>query len=191
MHGWRVQGEKENQTASPNISGASNGNQHQVKRKIEFSREKKTKRREIKTHVKIHSGSKRLNDYFKREEKYTWKRREEQKKETKTKSTWNRKTMGSLPNLNELCQEKIQRRSTAERERDAARERAQQLEFISRDYKNNRTKDQLPTLFQVRFNILMVKSWKEQKATSFTLFFARTFIFWDKIYPEISMIYKS
>lgn len=66
--------------------------------------------------------------------------------------------MGSLPNLNELCQEKIQRRSTAERERDAARERAQQLEFISRDYKNNRTKDQLPTLFQVRFNILMVKS---------------------------------
>lgn len=55
--------------------------------------------------------------------------------------------MGSLPNLNELCREKIQRRATAER--DAARERAQQLEFISRDLKNNRIKDQLPTLFQV------------------------------------------
>lgn len=57
--------------------------------------------------------------------------------------------MGSLPNLNELCQEKTQRRLTVERERDAARERAQQLGFISRDYKINRTKDQLPTLFQV------------------------------------------
>lgn len=57
--------------------------------------------------------------------------------------------MGSLPNLNELCQEQTQRRLTIERERDAARERAQHLEFISRDYKNNRTKDQLPTLFQV------------------------------------------
>lgn len=60
------------------------------------------------------------------------------------------KAMGSLPNLNELCQEKTQRRLTVERERDAARERAHQLGFISRDYKNNnRTKDQLPTLFQV------------------------------------------
>lgn len=58
--------------------------------------------------------------------------------------------MGSLPNLNELCQEKSQRRTTTERERDAVRERAQQLEFISRDYKNNRLKDQLPTLFQVK-----------------------------------------
>lgn len=59
------------------------------------------------------------------------------------------KTMGSLPNLNELCQEKTQRRSTVEREHDAAHERAQQLGFISRDYKNNRTEDQIPTLFQV------------------------------------------
>lgn len=58
--------------------------------------------------------------------------------------------MGSLPNLNELCKEKSQRRTTTERERDAVRERAQQLEFISRDYKNNRLKDQLPTLFQVK-----------------------------------------
>lgn len=58
--------------------------------------------------------------------------------------------MGSLPNLNELCEEKTQRRATAERERDAVLERAQQLEFISRDYKNNRLKDQLPTLFQVK-----------------------------------------
>lgn len=49
--------------------------------------------------------------------------------------------MGSLPNLNELRQEKRQRRATAERERDAVRERAQQLEYIRRD--------QLPTLFQV------------------------------------------
>lgn len=57
--------------------------------------------------------------------------------------------MGSLPNLNELCQEKTQRRLAVERERDSARERAQQLGFINRDYKNNRTKDQLPTLFQV------------------------------------------
>lgn len=55
--------------------------------------------------------------------------------------------MGSLPNLNELCRETIQRRATAER--DAARERAQQLEFISRDLTNNRIKDQLPTSFQV------------------------------------------
>lgn len=52
--------------------------------------------------------------------------------------------MGSLPNLNELCEEKTERRATAERERDAARERARQLEFI-----HNRPKDQLPTLFQV------------------------------------------
>lgn len=49
--------------------------------------------------------------------------------------------MGSLPNLNELRQEKRQRRATAERERDAVRERAQQLEYIRRD--------QMPTLFQV------------------------------------------
>lgn len=41
--------------------------------------------------------------------------------------------MGSLPNLNDLRQEKSQRRATAERERDAARERAQQLEYIRRD----------------------------------------------------------
>lgn len=41
--------------------------------------------------------------------------------------------MGSLPNLNELRQEKRQRRATAERERDAVRERAQQLEYIRRD----------------------------------------------------------
>lgn len=61
--------------------------------------------------------------------------------------------MGSLPNLNELCQENSQRRSTAEKERDAVRERAQQLEFISRDYKNNRSKDQPPTLFQVKANV--------------------------------------
>lgn len=58
--------------------------------------------------------------------------------------------MGSLPNLNELYQERTERRATAERERDAVRERAQQLEFIRRDYKNNRLKDQLPTLFQVK-----------------------------------------
>lgn len=58
--------------------------------------------------------------------------------------------MGSLPNLNELCEEKTQRRGTVERERDAVRERAQQLEFISRDYKHNRLKDKLPTLFQVK-----------------------------------------
>lgn len=50
--------------------------------------------------------------------------------------------MGSLPNLNELREEKCQRRATAERERDAARERAQQLEHIRRD--------QLPTLLQVK-----------------------------------------
>lgn len=58
--------------------------------------------------------------------------------------------MGSLPNLNELCQEKTQRRATAERDAERVRERAQQLEFISRDYKNNRLKDKLPTLFQVK-----------------------------------------
>ena len=57
--------------------------------------------------------------------------------------------MGSLPNLNELCQEKTERRATAERDAERVRERAQQLEFISRDYKNNRLKDKLPTLFQV------------------------------------------
>lgn len=56
--------------------------------------------------------------------------------------------MGSLPNLTELCHEKAQRR--AEKERDAVRERAQQLEFISRDYKNSRIKDKLPALFQVK-----------------------------------------
>lgn len=59
--------------------------------------------------------------------------------------------MGSLPNLNELCQQKVHRRATAERERDAARERAQQLEFISRDYKSNRLKDKLATLVQVKY----------------------------------------
>lgn len=48
--------------------------------------------------------------------------------------------MGSLPNLNEICEEKRQRRTIAER--DAVRERAQQLENIRRD--------QLPTLFQVK-----------------------------------------
>lgn len=58
--------------------------------------------------------------------------------------------MGSLPNLNELYQERTERRATADRERDAVRERAQQLEFIRRDNKNNRLKDQLPTLFQVK-----------------------------------------
>ena len=58
--------------------------------------------------------------------------------------------MGSLPNLNELCQEKTERRATAERDAERVRERAQQLEFISRDYKNNRLKDKLPTLFQVK-----------------------------------------
>lgn len=50
--------------------------------------------------------------------------------------------MGSLPNLNDLRQEKSQRRATAERERDAARERAQQLEHMQRN--------QLPTLLQVK-----------------------------------------
>lgn len=62
--------------------------------------------------------------------------------------------MGSLPNLNELCEEKTQRRATTDRERDAVRERAQQLECVySRDYKNNRFKDKLlPTLFQVENN---------------------------------------
>lgn len=51
--------------------------------------------------------------------------------------------MGSLPNLNELRHEKHQRRATAERERDAVRERAQQLEYMRRD--------QLPsTLLQVK-----------------------------------------
>lgn len=60
--------------------------------------------------------------------------------------------MGSLPNLNELCEEKTERRrATAERERDAVRERAQQLEFIRfRDYKSDRFKDKLPTLLQVK-----------------------------------------
>lgn len=53
--------------------------------------------------------------------------------------------MGSLPNLNDLRQEKSQRRATAERERDAARERAQQLENIRRD--------QLPTLLQVKHKV--------------------------------------
>lgn len=56
--------------------------------------------------------------------------------------------MGSMPNLHELCQDR--RRTNAEKERDAVRERAQHLEFISRDYRNNRLKDQLPTLFQVK-----------------------------------------
>lgn len=50
--------------------------------------------------------------------------------------------MGSLPNLNDLRQEKSQRRATAERERDAARERAHQLEHMRRD--------QLPTILQVK-----------------------------------------
>lgn len=54
--------------------------------------------------------------------------------------------MGSLPNLCELSKEKSHRNT--EKERDAVRDRAQQLESISRDYKN-RIKDKLPTSFQV------------------------------------------
>lgn len=50
--------------------------------------------------------------------------------------------MGSLPNLTELRQEKRQCRAAAERERDVARENAQQLEQIQRD--------RLPTLIQVK-----------------------------------------
>ena len=50
--------------------------------------------------------------------------------------------MGSLPNLNELCEEKRQRTIAEREQRDAVRERAQQLEHIRRD--------QLPTLFQVK-----------------------------------------
>lgn len=57
--------------------------------------------------------------------------------------------MGSLPNLNELCTETFVQRTNAGL--DAARERAQKLEFIGRDGKHPRAKDQHPLELQVNF----------------------------------------
>lgn len=57
--------------------------------------------------------------------------------------------MGSLPNLNELCREKAQRRA-AEKERDLVRERARQRDFTRGDNKDAFTKDRLPMFFQVK-----------------------------------------
>lgn len=44
--------------------------------------------------------------------------------------------MGSLPNLNELCRERAQRRAL-ERERDLARERVREREFFRGDRDKN------------------------------------------------------
>lgn len=46
-------------------------------------------------------------------------------------------TMGSLPNLTELCREKATRRS-AEKEFDLVRERARQFEFNRNETRNNK-----------------------------------------------------
>lgn len=58
------------------------------------------------------------------------------------------KTMGSLPNLNELCREKEKRRAV-EKERDLVRERARQQGFSRGDNNKEMAKDRLPMLFQV------------------------------------------
>lgn len=73
--------------------------------------------------------------------------------------------MGSLPNLNELCREKAQRR-VLEKERDLVRERARQLEFTrpngaagssdtNKDTKEY-IRERLPSFFQVSFSYLIV-----------------------------------
>lgn len=57
--------------------------------------------------------------------------------------------MGSLPNLNELSHDTFVQRAAADR--DAARERAQNLEFIGRDAKSQRAKEPLPLELQARY----------------------------------------
>lgn len=67
--------------------------------------------------------------------------------------------MGSLPNLNELCREKTQRR-ILEKERDLVRERVRQLEFTRPIGTGSDTKeyirDRFPSFFQV-------SQWKKKR----------------------------